>query len=572
MKGINYLLIIAYLNAIVMIVNAGGSPNTAIYNQMFNPESFAFYGVNTYLDPVKGYFNLSGSAYDPSSITFIRPITFDSNSIAEFVANVYMGNCQNQIGEFEIFLTNSPNSMSDISLSQYISFKFQTSFDSMRQAVSSTAQLSTKSYGPNGIIDLPVPYPRCYSDSGCQLNFVLNKNPIGGLTLRLGDIQFLINANVSSLLFTDYFYFHIKVGKQNSCSAVALTSFTASYVCDSADSCPTPFVCSTDCNLNGICVGNEQCNCDSGYTGLACEFAPDAPLAECEYVYGDYDFPNNCAPYPCVGASLCQCPGNMNGSVGYCADVICDPDHGHPYEDRSCSCDGGYGGIYCNLPICIASIFNQVTYPQSMPGTIVTGLCPTGYTGTPSLNCDEFGVWSSSLAPDGTTIDPRCKPIDTPCHITAPYDPSLLNNTGLPFGTSIPDAFLLLSAATFNSSQYGAITCTYSNMTCPSYRKGHISFPETYVGQLVSGVCDAGFRGNPITYCNSDGSWLGIVQDTCNRITCPLIIDSVHNIIFPKSMPSIVFGECLGTVGGGEMTCNDDGTWSDFTGPGCSCF
>jgi hypothetical protein len=118
----------------------------------------------------------------------------------------------------------------------------------------------------------------------------------------------------------------------------------------------------TTCNNRGRCTGDGQCECDPGYTGVAClECAHGSSAPGCQTECG---WKSNCSHGRgrCDGYGKCICNANFRGETcsacaeglfglecrDECSDVVSCSGHGHCGFAGECICSEGYAGAACS--------------------------------------------------------------------------------------------------------------------------------------------------------------------------------------------------------------------------------
>ncbi|XP_062591935.1 von Willebrand factor D and EGF domain-containing protein-like [Saccostrea cucullata] len=154
-------------------------------------------------------------------------------------------------------------------------------------------------------------------------------------------------------------------------------------------------ICSSSCHGHGTCVGPEECRCQNGYTGKACE----SPVCYPSCQHGTCIRPGFCTCFwgytgrrcdtpicnpvcenggQCISPYTCRCPAGMFTGPK-CKDPICNPpclNGGNCSLIRKCECPSTYRGPDCNTPVCYPQCQNGGTciYPD-------TCSCRKAYTG-----------------------------------------------------------------------------------------------------------------------------------------------------------------------------------------------
>ena len=156
--------------------------------------------------------------------------------------------------------------------------------------------------------------------------------------------------------------------------------------------------CTDDCNDHGFCngtTGQPQCDCDEGFFGWACEFECKNGTVEryndtcmCEPCYSGLECDVLCSSRgECINGT-CDC-----GFDGYRGEFCNEP--GCPGVDgldcsghgacntatRSCTCNTGYNGTGCEMPVCPEDCNNRGECDSA--GSIIPSCinCIKGYMG-----------------------------------------------------------------------------------------------------------------------------------------------------------------------------------------------
>jgi hypothetical protein len=121
----------------------------------------------------------------------------------------------------------------------------------------------------------------------------------------------------------------------------------------------------TVCNSNGICAGQDQCVCSTGWTGQFC----DIPLCP------------GCQHGTCSGVNTCVCDSGWTGP--FCSLAICNgisSDHGyvcnsHGYclAPNKCSCNNGWSGQYCETECGVIATCNPPC--QNYGSCVANNIC-----------------------------------------------------------------------------------------------------------------------------------------------------------------------------------------------------
>ncbi|KAL9641463.1 hypothetical protein ABK040_013388 [Willaertia magna] len=133
------------------------------------------------------------------------------------------------------------------------------------------------------------------------------------------------------------------------------------------------------CSNNGACVGPNQCECFSGYSGLDCSKFDCIGVNSC-YGHGT-----------CIGPNTCSCNAGYKGSP-YCNVTSCENvdncfNHGLCIGPNQCECFSGYKGLSCSQFSCYCSGHGTCKGPNEC-------FCDKGYSGQycEILPCSGMGM------------------------------------------------------------------------------------------------------------------------------------------------------------------------------------
>jgi len=270
---------------------------------------------------------------------------------------------------------------------------------------------------------------------------------------------------------------------------------------------------------------------------------------------------------PIVGGNSCLGYGTCNSS---------------PTQPINCTCDVGYSGISCqglflHFPSLVFFLFfssyissffrflfsilpSVLTYycpadystgtgnatwnAVNAPFSGYSGVCNSGYSGSPTRGCLSKGIWSSVLG--GTQCTSK-------------------------------NIFLLLSLfhqppsvhAPFTSHSFSSF-CSFSGNYCPATSTASANWPATpSLTDSVSGTCNSGYSGSPVRDCLANGWSTNYAQCTPN---CPTELVT-GNATWPSTAASATGkGHCnSGFVGSPTRICLSDGSWaSTVSGTPCT--
>nr|XP_026693636.1 LOW QUALITY PROTEIN: von Willebrand factor-like [Ciona intestinalis] len=120
--------------------------------------------------------------------------------------------------------------------------------------------------------------------------------------------------------------------------------------------------CDPPC-ANGACVGENQCKCEEGYSGPACN---------------EFECTESCGHGKCVAPNTCECNTGWGGES--CHTATCDDEclnGGSCSAPNTCTCLKGWSGDNCGSAVCDVKCANGGTCDS--PNVC---LCKQGYQGT----------------------------------------------------------------------------------------------------------------------------------------------------------------------------------------------
>lgn len=203
---------------------------------------------------------------------------------------------------------------------------------------------------------------------------------------------------------------------------------------------------------------------------------------------------------------------------------------------------------------CASQVLNGITWPATPGDSVATGICPSGFSGSPLRGC-LFGTWNSTIV--GGCSEIMC-PSELNSLISWPATAPLTTQTGTcPGGFSGSPTRYCHANGTWADV---ASPCQQALVvTCPATAEGNAEWPSASGSTVVSGTCVSGFAGNPTRPCDSNGN-LGPISSPCVPLCPPA---TYSNANWTASLPdTIVNGTCVrGWTGLPTRKCKADGTW-----------
>ena len=234
---------------------------------------------------------------------------------------------------------------------------------------------------------------------------------------------------------------------------------------------------------------------------------------------------------------------------------------------RTCQADGQWASTVTNPCVqlfCSATQGNNANWPHAPAfSQSVSGECISGYSGSPTRDCSAYGDW---LAVSNPCTIVRCAAV-TDGFSTWPAADAFATVTG----TCDEKYFGSPSRTCGPDGTFGEIINPCQRITCPAGVAGNASWADTPSDTTADGVCEPGWSGSPTRVCGATGTW-GDISNACVRITCPAADDTVAQARFPAANAgdASVAGTCYeSTSGSPSRDCYLDGTWSATSNP-CS--
>lgn len=224
-----------------------------------------------------------------------------------------------------------------------------------------------------------------------------------------------------------------------------------------------------DCNAHGSCRGKNNCACDPGYAGTACD---------------EFHCEGGCGRGKCIGGNMCECEGNFGG-------------------DNCEKCQDGWHGAECTVPENIQDGYfkNHAKW----------------WNTTASTSTDiTFGDNKATFKGDSQALSQRVY-FPIPMY-TYNRDPYIVFDTSIPEGTTLEvyiDDKLVWSSETASMSGNSA----YININ---------EYSETgeSEGHVVKFVTKGASSSKPVTISNV-GSGYGDCADDCGYGNCVYRLECV---------------------------------------------
>ncbi|MBK7153831.1 MAG: hypothetical protein IPH72_18950 [Sandaracinaceae bacterium] len=406
----------------------------------------------------------------------------------------------------------------------------------------------------------------------------------------------------------------------------------AAPTCEDPPQTCTPNPCDNGGTCIADGSGNfASCDCANGWTGQTCAVPVTcgvlSPVSPLNVGYSDAQDAGSVATYTCgTGYTLQGTPtrtcvddnsgvGAWSGSEPTCQRITCPPltitaplqtdtsenDFG---TTVTYSCATGYqlGGAGPSSTTCGAGGWSPATLPTcnivtcpalSNPSngmvddgtnvydTTAAYTCNSGYevTGGTTVRCSASGTW--------TGTPPTCGLVSCATR-TAPTNGTITPTSGpYVFGDSITYACNMgysLSGGTamqdcLASGNWSSTAPTCSQVLCPvltAPTNGTVNDMGRTPGTVAAYACDASYGLSstaPVT-CQANGTWMG-TPPTCNLLDCgaPPAANANGTRVVPGATTvgaSTSYSCNTGYTGGGNVTCQTNGTWSATTAPACT--
>ncbi len=259
------------------------------------------------------------------------------------------------------------------------------------------------------------------------------------------------------------------------------------------------------------------------------------------------------------------------GYVGTSVTIICDAGT-WVGAGPSCLSPNDCAGGSIQIGIGVTGIF-----PPTRHGDTVTFVCPAGFTGSPWMLC-MFGSWQTLIGacdPIPSSCSAGVVPIGSGILGAVPVT---IHNDTVSF--NCPTGYTGSPTVRCNNGTWEVVlgACDLIPAECPAFvvslaGGGTVTFPSTPSGQTVTMTCPAGYLGSLSSNCFS-GSWNPILG-ACDIsfADCPVwVIDlgGGKTLTFPSTPPgNTVTVNCpIGFSGAMSSTCSF-GVWGSILG-GCN--
>ena len=269
--------------------------------------------------------------------------------------------------------------------------------------------------------------------------------------------------------------------------------------------------------------------CAPGFSGEITEMCSRTALNETSWILRS----NNCAPATCDGSqvgsvrssSTENCPG---GNVGRVTDtcVLNSDKNSASWQSSTANCTA----------LCRENYSNYISWPNTLAGQTSSMSCPENFTGGEIIRaCQSDGIWD---IPNGT-----CTPIKPSCSGTTEANATWKNGavagdvvTGI-CQTGYEGAPTRTCNNSGNNTMVGVWgnisgTCTPIKSECSGTTEANATWSNGAVaGDVVTGICQAGYYGAPTRTCNNSGNntmvgvW-GNISGSCISANCPLSVTS----------------------------------------------
>lgn len=298
-------------------------------------------------------------------------------------------------------------------------------------------------------------------------------------------------------------------------------------------------------------------SCLTGYEG--------SPKRECSIEGQWLDVEDACTQKSCPATtdSTSEWPSTLGGTTvsGACKTGFTGT------VSRSCSVDGLWGVVTgsCASVSCVAETNDNVIWQTTSAGSLAVGACETGYGATgalPTRQCQSNGVWDT---PSGSCVRLQCAAVEF-SNAAWPKVDSMTTNV---FGTCVAG---WQGAPTRDCDENGLYSSTVNNpclrSSCPPVNEdGAGSWESAFAGTSdVVGECPAGTAGSPSRECKIDGTW-GAIQGECVALQCAA--EDFDNAAWPTTTAGqSAFGTCDdGFSGSPARLCSLSGAWEAVNAP-----
>jgi len=323
--------------------------------------------------------------------------------------------------------------------------------------------------------------------------------------------------------------------------------------------CPT---CPRACSNQGTCNSNGTCTCDSGFQGDDCSenlslppviksvSSQDSNCPRLALIIGENFLGNqiqcvldgnvvgratklsnfqllceiptaSAAGQYSISVAITRADGATSNTTSFvstptCCDDLCKNQvpcvNTNNQMGFQCQCPLGLAGRLCDQPVpdCPVQTYANARWNSTSPGSLASGVCDPGFSGSPLRTCSARGQWESLVINHCTRN--RCSGL-TEGNANWPATNSLQQAAGSCASGFLGNPRRLCQAdGTFGPIQN---PCVDASTTCPSQTFGTASWPSTFVGDVASGTC---VSGSPTRRCKVDGTWESLVQNHCQSI------------------------------------------------------